>query len=102
MLYEVITQQGRTEEAISMLRTAQEADPENNRVQFSLIGLYLDAGRLGEAESLLDALPWAVQEEANARKLRALLDVITSYSIHYTKLYDQSFMSSTARNSTLG
>jgi len=67
-------QQGRTEEAISMLRTAQEADPENNRVRFSLIGLYLDAGRLGEAESLLDALPWAVQEEANARKLRALLD----------------------------
>jgi putative thioredoxin len=67
-------QQGRTDEAISMLRTAQEADPENNRVQFSLIGLYLDAGRLGEAESLLEALPWAVQEEADARKLRALLD----------------------------
>ena len=57
-----------------MLRTAQEADPENNRVLFSLIGVYLDAGRLGEAESLLDALPWAVQEEADARKLRALLD----------------------------
>ena len=67
-------QQGRTEEAITMLRTAQEADPENNRVQFSLIGLYLDAGRPGEAESLLEALPWAVQEEADARKLRALLD----------------------------
>jgi len=67
-------QQGRTEEAISMLRTAQEADPENNRVQFSLIGLYLDAGRLDEAETLLDALPWAVQEETDARKLRALLD----------------------------
>jgi len=67
-------QQGRTEEAISMLRKAQEADPENNRVQFSLIGLYLDAGRLGEAESLLDTLPWAVQEETDARKLRALLD----------------------------
>lgn len=67
-------QQGRTEEAISMLRKAQEADPENNRVQFSLIGLYLDAGRLDEAETLLDALPWAVQEETDARKLRALLD----------------------------
>jgi putative thioredoxin len=67
-------QQGRTEEAIAMLRKAQEADPENNRVQFSLIGLYLDAGRLGEAETLLDALPWAVQEETDARKLRALLD----------------------------
>jgi putative thioredoxin len=67
-------QQGRTEEAISMLRKAQEADPDNNRVQFSLIGLYLDAGRLGEAETQLDALPWAVQEETDARKLRALLD----------------------------
>jgi putative thioredoxin len=43
-------------------------------VQFSLIGLYLDAGRLDEAESLLNALPWAIQEEAEARKLRALLD----------------------------
>ena len=57
-----------------MLRKAQETDPENNRVQFSLIRLYLDAGRLGEAETLLDALPWAVQEETDARKLRALLD----------------------------
>jgi putative thioredoxin len=67
-------QQGRTEEAITLLHKAQEADPENNRVQFSLIGLYLDAGRLDEAESLLNALPWAIQEEAEARKLRALLD----------------------------
>jgi len=67
-------QQGRTDEAISMLRKAQEADPENNRVQFALIGLYLDAGRLDEAESLLNALPWVLQEEVEARKLRALLD----------------------------
>jgi putative thioredoxin len=67
-------QQGRTEEAITLLRKTQEADPENNRVKFSLIGLYLDAGRLGEAESQLDALPWAVQEESEARKLRALLN----------------------------
>jgi len=66
--------QGRTEEALAMLRKAQEADPENNRVQFALAGLYLDAGRLDEAESLLNALPWAVQEEAESRKLRALLD----------------------------
>jgi putative thioredoxin len=67
-------QQGRTEEAITLLRTAQEADPENNRVQFALVGLYLDAGRLDEAESLLNALPWVIQEEVEARKLRALLD----------------------------
>jgi putative thioredoxin len=66
--------QGRTEEAISMLRKAQEADPENSRVQFALVGLYLDAGRLAEAESLLEALPWAVREETEARKLSALLD----------------------------
>jgi putative thioredoxin len=69
-----VHRQGRTEEALAMLRTAQESDPGNNRVQFSLIGLYLDAGRLGEAESLLQALPWAVQEEADARRLRALLE----------------------------
>ncbi len=67
-------QQGRTEKAISMLRKAQEADPENSRVQFALVGLYLDAGRLAEAESLLEALPWAVREEPEAHKLSALLD----------------------------
>jgi putative thioredoxin len=66
--------QGRTEEALAMLRKAQDSDPENNRVQFALVGLYLDAGRLGEAEALLGTLPWAVQEEAEARRLRALLD----------------------------
>jgi putative thioredoxin len=66
--------QGRTEEALEMLRKAQEDDPGNNRVQFDLVGLYLEAGRLGAAESLLDTLPWAVQEETEARRLRALLD----------------------------
>jgi putative thioredoxin len=66
--------QGRTEEALAMLRKAQEADPENSRVQFALVGLYLDAGQLAEAESLLEALPWAVREEPEAHKLSALLD----------------------------
>jgi putative thioredoxin len=65
--------QGRTEEALTLLREAQAADPENTRVQFALVGLYLDAGRLAEAESTLETLPWAVQEEAEARRLRALL-----------------------------
>jgi putative thioredoxin len=66
--------QGRTEEALVMLRKAQEADPENYRVQLALAGLQLDAGRLSEAESLLEALPWEVREAAEARKLRTLLD----------------------------
>jgi putative thioredoxin len=66
--------QGRTEEALAMLRKAQEADPENYRVQLALAGLQLDAGRLSEAESLLEALPWEVREAAEARKLRTLLD----------------------------
>ncbi len=66
--------QGRTEEALALLRKAQEADPENYRVQLALAGLQLDAGRLSEAESLLEALPWEVREAAEARKLRTLLD----------------------------
>ena len=66
--------QGRTKEALAMLRKAQEADPENNRVQFALVGLHLDAGNLIEAESMLESLPWAVREEPEAHRLRALLD----------------------------
>lgn len=66
--------QGRTEEAIDLLRKAQEEDPENFRVQLSLIGLYLDAGRLADADALLESLPWAVREEQEAHRLRALLD----------------------------
>jgi putative thioredoxin len=66
--------QGRTEEALALLRNAQETDPENYRVQFDLVGVYLDTGRLSEAESLLESLPWAVREETEAHRLRALLD----------------------------
>jgi putative thioredoxin len=66
--------QGRTEEAITLLRKAQEEDPENARVPLALTGLYLDAGRLAEAEALLESLPWAVREEREAHRLRALLD----------------------------
>ena len=66
--------QGRTEEAIALLRKAQEDDPENVRVPFALIGLYLEAGHLAEAEALLESLPWAVREEREAHRLRALLD----------------------------
>jgi putative thioredoxin len=66
--------QGRTEEAIARLRKAQEDDPENFRVPLELTRLYLEAGRLAEAEALLESLPWAVREEPEAHKLRALLD----------------------------
>jgi putative thioredoxin len=66
--------EGRTEEALAMLRKAQESDPENTRVQFDLVGVYLDAGRLTVAEALLESLPWAVREEPEAHRLRALLD----------------------------
>jgi putative thioredoxin len=66
--------QGRTGEAIALLRKAQEDDPENFRVPLALTGVYLEAGRLAEAEALLESLPWAVREEREAHRLRALLD----------------------------
>lgn len=66
--------QGRTEDALAMLRKAREADPENHRVQLALAELHLEASDLGEAESLLEALPWEVREETQARRLRGLLD----------------------------
>ena len=65
---------GRTEEAIALMRKAQEDDPENFRVPLELTRLYLEAGRLTEAEAVLESLPWAVREEPEAHKLRALLD----------------------------
>jgi putative thioredoxin len=65
---------GRTDEALAMLRKAQAADPENTRVHFDLVGCYIDSGHLSEAESLLESLPWAVREEPEAHRLRALLD----------------------------
>jgi putative thioredoxin len=66
--------QGHTEDALAMLRKAREADPENYRVQLALAELHLEAGDIGEAESLLEALPWEVREETPARRLRGLLD----------------------------
>jgi len=66
--------QGRTGEAITLLRKSQEDDPENFRVPLALIGVNIEAGHLPEAEALLESLPWAVREEREAHRLRALLD----------------------------
>jgi putative thioredoxin len=66
--------QGRTGEAIALLRKSQEDDPENFRVPLALIGVNIEAGHLSEAEALLESLPWAVREEREAHRLRALLD----------------------------
>ena len=69
-----VHRQGRTDEALAMLREAQAADPENYRVPLARAGLSLEAGRLAEVESLLDALPREIREGTEARRLRALLD----------------------------
>jgi putative thioredoxin len=66
--------QGRQEEALEMLRSARQAEPENHQLTLDYAGLCLQAGRLEETERLLMELPRDVRDETEAVQLRALLD----------------------------
>ena len=69
-----IFQEGRQEEALEMLRSARQAEPENHQLTLDYAGLCLQAGRLGETERLLTELPRDVRDATEAIQLRALLD----------------------------
>jgi putative thioredoxin len=66
--------QGRREEALEMLQSARQAEPENHQLTLDYAGLSLQSGRLEEAERLLMELPRDVRDETEAVQLRALLD----------------------------
>jgi len=66
--------QGRQDEALEMLRSARQAEPENHQLTLDYAGLCLQAGRLEETDRLLMELPRDVRDETEAVQLRALLD----------------------------
>ena len=65
--------QGRTAEALAILQEALASDPENHRIHIDCAEMHLLLGQLDETESILDALPRDLREEADAVRLRALL-----------------------------
>ena len=65
--------QGDAAAAVRMLREARASDPENHRIQLDYAGINLELGDITEAETVLDALPRDIREEAEAVRLYALL-----------------------------
>jgi putative thioredoxin len=69
-----IFMQGRQDEALEMLRSARQAEPENHQLTLDYAGLCLQAGQLEETGRLLMELPRDVRDETEATQLSALLD----------------------------
>ena len=69
-------QQGDVEEAVRLLRQAEEADPDNLRIPLTLAKLLMQHGRLAEAEELLRLLPAEAQQDPEVIMLAAHLGFI--------------------------
>ena len=70
---QALDKQGRTAEALELLREAGDADPENHRIQLDYAALCLQLGDCDTAVTRLDALPRDIREETEAVRLYALL-----------------------------
>ena len=66
---------GRVDEALALLRQAQNADPENVEVLLALGQMSVGAGDLDAAEGCLKALPEAERDGARGKRLAGLLDL---------------------------
>ncbi len=66
-------EQGRTDEALALLRQAQNAEPENVEILVALGQMSLGAGDLEAAAACLKALPEAARESAQGKRLAGLL-----------------------------
>jgi putative thioredoxin len=69
-------QSGNTGEALAILQKAMEADPSNDRVKLELARLFIDLGRLADAETALSGLSAETREGADAVALRAQLEFV--------------------------
>ena len=67
-------ERGRGEEAFTLLREAQQAEPDNHLLTLDIIELSIKAGLTDQAESLLAGLPHEVRTETEAVRLRSLLE----------------------------
>jgi putative thioredoxin len=74
-----LIQRGEIEEAIRLLETAKEADPENPRILVAYARLQAALGETGQARTVLDALPASEQDHPDVIGLRAqlLFDAVT-------------------------
>ena len=64
---------GEQDRALALLQEARQAEPGNHHLALEYAGLCFRAGRLDEAQALLDALPREAREEPEALRLDALL-----------------------------
>lgn len=65
--------EGRSEDALTLLREAVASDPDNQRVRFDLAVVALDSGNLEACEDTLKGLPPNRQFEPDAKRLHARL-----------------------------
>lgn len=68
-------EQGQTDAAKDMLKTAQAADPENTEILLALGQVCVSTGDIETAESCLKALPEADRESTQARRLAGILEI---------------------------
>ena len=67
-------EQGHSEQALTLLREAQQAEPDNHPLTLDYIDLSIKAGLTEQAETLLTGLPHDVRNETEAVRLRSLLE----------------------------
>ncbi len=65
---------GELQAALALLQAARQAEPDNHGLTLDYAELCFRAGDIDEAGRLLDALPRDIRDEAEATRLRALLE----------------------------
>lgn len=70
---EALLRSGKTEEALTLLREAVAADPENAGLKVDLAAVEVARGDYDEAEKILRGLPLGQQQDDRTRRLFALL-----------------------------
>jgi putative thioredoxin len=67
-------EQGLTDQALALLAAAHTQEPDNHHLTIDFAELSLASGNAEQAEQLLGSLPFEVRSEAEATRVRALLD----------------------------
>jgi putative thioredoxin len=67
-------QQGKHDEALSLLDVARQDEPENHQLALDYAELCMRSGELDKADATIAALPRNVRDESEASRLRKLLD----------------------------
>jgi putative thioredoxin len=65
---------GEQRQALALLASTHATEPDNHQLTLDYASLCVRAGQFDQAETLLDALPHDLRNEAEARAVRAVLD----------------------------